>query len=125
MPGGKNVLGGELAECCSSPVTGFYRNGLCETGPGDMGVHVVCARMTRQFLQFSKSRGNDLSTPNPDIDFPGLQAGDCWCLCAARWQEAHEAGMAPEVRLASTHMSALEFCSLDDLIAKAIDAPVA
>ena len=120
-----NVLGTELQPCCSNPMTGFYRDGHCRTGAFDDGVHVVCVQVTEEFLEYSQSVGNDLSTPVPEYDFPGLKPGDCWCLCAARWQEAHEAGMAPEVRLASTHMSALEFCSLDDLMAKAIDAPVA
>jgi uncharacterized protein (DUF2237 family) len=121
MPGGKNVLGRELAECCRDPMTGFMRTGRCETGPGDVGMHVVCAQMTAEFLEFSAERGNDLSTPIPEYDFPGLKPGDCWCLCAARWQEALEAGMAPPVKLAGTHISALEFVGLDDLQAHAID----
>lgn len=122
MSRGKNVLGEDLAVCCESPMTGFYRTGCCETGPGDFGVHVVCAQMTREFLKFSKSRGNDLSTPGPE--FPGLKAGDRWCLCAARWKEAYDAGMAPPVVLAATHISALEFASLEELQAHAVDAPV-
>ena len=120
MSRGKNVLGEELALCCESPMTGFFRTGCCETGPGDFGVHVVCAQMTREFLKFSKSRGNDLSTPGEE--FPGLKPGDRWCLCAARWKEAFDAGAAPPVVLAATHMSALEFASLDELQAHAVDA---
>src|SRR4051812_20631579 len=120
MTNGKNVLGETLEDCCRAPMTGFYRNGRCDTGPGDVGVHVVCCRMTAEFLRFSRSAGNDLSTPFPEAGFPGLTPGDCWCLCAARWQEAFEAGVAPQVKLASTHISALEFCSLDDLKAHAI-----
>ncbi|MFL5330150.1 MAG: DUF2237 family protein [Gemmataceae bacterium] len=121
MPGGKNVLGGDLAECCRDPLTGFMRSGRCETGPGDAGVHVVCAQMTAEFLEFSVEQGNDLVTPMPEYDFPGLKPGNCWCLCAARWQEALEAGVAPPVNLHATHMSALEFVSLDDLKAHALN----
>lgn len=122
MPG-KNVLGEDLEGCCTKPMTGYYRNGRCDTGPGDAGVHVVCARMTTEFLVFSQSRGNDLSTPMPMYDFPGLKAGDCWCLCAARWKEAFDEGVAPPVNLAGTHISALEFATLEELSAHAIDAP--
>ena len=122
MSRGKNVFGEDLATCCESPMTGFYRSGCCETGPGDFGVHVVCAQMTREFLKFSKSRGNDLSTPGPE--FPGLKPGDRWCLCAARWKEAYDAGMAPPVVLAATHISALEFATLEELQAHAVDAAV-
>lgn len=111
----KNVLGTPLKSCSTDPMTGFYRNGCCDTGAGDDGVHVVCAIMSAEFLAFSRSRGNDLSTPVPHYNFPGLKPGDQWCLCAARWQEAFEAGMAPRVNLEATHMSALEFVSLDDL----------
>lgn len=118
----KNVLGRELATCCTSPMTGFYRDGCCNTGPGDVGLHLVCAEMTEEFLEFSASRGNDLSTPMPMYDFPGLKPGDHWCLCALRWKEALEAGMAPRVMLAATHVSAIEFIDLDDLKAHAIDA---
>lgn len=110
-----NVLGGKLKPCCTSPMTGFYRDGLCSTGPDDLGVHVVCAEMTEAFLAFSKSRGNDLSTPHPEYDFPGLKPGDRWCLCASRWQEAYEAGCAPRVDLEATHISALEHVSLSAL----------
>ena len=118
---GKNVLGGPLQICCTSPMTGFYRTGKCETGAGDEGVHVVCARMTEDFLLFSKARGNDLLTPIPAFDFPGLKPGDCWCLCADRWQEALEAGVAPPVNLEATHISALEFVSMADLKRHAIN----
>lgn len=103
------------------PLTGFYRDGCCNTGAGDAGVHVVCAEVTADFLAFSKSRGNDLSTPMPMYQFPGLQPGDRWCLCAQRWQEALDAGKAPKVALSSTHISALEFCDLSDLKAHATD----
>jgi uncharacterized protein (DUF2237 family) len=111
----KNVLGQPLELCSLTPRTGFYRTGKCETGGDDDGLHLICARMTAQFLAFSKSRGNDLSTPIPPYGFPGLQPGDCWCLCVLRWKEALEAGYAPPVRLASTHISALEFVSLEEL----------
>lgn len=110
-----NVYGEPLGECCSSPMTGFYRNGCCETGGDDHGVHTVCAVMTTDFLEFSKRMGNDLSTPMPQYNFPGLKPGDRWCLCAARWQEAFEAGMAPRVNLSSTHVRTLEFVDLADL----------
>ena len=109
----KNVLGGELEPCNFDPVTGFYRDGCCNTGADDAGAHVVCARVTAEFLEFSQGAGNDLSTPQ--FGFAGLQPGDQWCLCAARWQEAFEAGMAPEVVLEATHMRALEWVNLDDL----------
>jgi len=118
----KNVLGSDLVPCSSDPMTGFYRDGCCNTGPGDMGVHVVCAVMSDQFLEFTKSVGNDLSTPRPDMRFPGLKPGDQWCLCASRWTEALKHNVAPKVVLKSTHMSALEFCDLDDLKAHAIDS---
>jgi len=113
--GAKNVLGGDLETCCTSPMTGFYRDGTCNTGGGDFGAHVVCAQVTAAFLAFTKSRGNDLSTPVPEFNFPGLKPGDRWCLCAARWQEALEAEVAPPVVLAATHASALEHVSLDEL----------
>lgn len=115
---GKNVLGGELALCCRDPLTGFYRDGTCRTGADDHGVHTVCIRATAAFLAFSKSRGNDLSTAHPP-GFPGLKPGDQWCLCAARWQEAFEAGMAPEVVLEATHEATLAYCKLADLKAHA------
>jgi uncharacterized protein (DUF2237 family) len=116
-----NVLGEELAPCSYDPMTGYYRTGCCENRGDDPGMHVVCAVMTDEFLTFSKSVGNDLSTPMPQYGFAGLKAGDQWCLCAARWQEAFEAGAAPKVRLASTHLSALEYSSLADLRALAVD----
>jgi uncharacterized protein (DUF2237 family) len=113
----KNVLGADLESCSDDPLTGFYRDGCCETGGEDVGVHVVCARMTAEFLEFSKAAGNDLSTPGPG--FPGLKPGDRWCLCASRWQEAFEAGVAPPVVLEATHARALEWCTLDALKAHA------
>ncbi len=109
----KNVLGSELQPCSHEPLTGFYRDGCCNTGADDAGVHVVCSRVTAEFLEFSKQSGNDLSTPQ--LGFAGLQPGDQWCLCADRWQEALEAGMAPEVVLEATHMRALEWVNLEDL----------
>jgi uncharacterized protein (DUF2237 family) len=112
---GLNVLGGPLEPCGFDPVTGFWRDGSCRTGGDDLGVHAVCAVMTDEFLAFSASVGNDLSTPRPEYGFPGLVAGDRWCLCAERWQQALEAGMAPRVVLEATHALALEFCSLDAL----------
>jgi uncharacterized protein (DUF2237 family) len=111
----KNVLGGELALCGLSPKTGFYRDGYCRTGAHDAGRHVVAAMVTEEFLAFTKSRGNDLSTPRPEYDFPGLKPGDRWCLCALRWKEAEEAGAAPPVDLAATHEKALEFIPLETL----------
>lgn len=111
----KNVLGSELKDCSRSPLTGFYRDGYCNTGGDDVGLHLVCARMTGEFLRFSKARGNDLLTPIPAFNFPGLKPGDQWCLCVLRWQEALEAGVAPPVDLEATHISALEFVSLEDL----------
>jgi uncharacterized protein len=116
---GTNVLGGDLEPCGFDPVTGFYRDGTCRTSGQDVGVHAVCAVMTDEFLNFSASVGNDLSTPHPDLGFPGLQPGDRWCLCASRWQEALEAGVAPPVVLEATHALALEFSTLDDLQAHA------
>ncbi len=120
-----NVLGGKLESCCTSPVTGFYRDGYCNTGPGDVGLHVVCAVMTEEFLEFSAARGNDLITPVSEYDFPGLKPGDRWCLCALRWKEAFEAGVAPQVVLAATHISVLEYVDLEDLQGCAIDARAA
>jgi uncharacterized protein len=114
-----NVLGGPLECCCREPLTGFYRDGYCRTGSEDQGLHTVCAVMTAEFLRFSAARGNDLSTPVPEFDFPGLAPGDRWCLCVTRWQEAFEAGCAPAVLLGATHLSALEFVSLEDLRAHA------
>jgi uncharacterized protein (DUF2237 family) len=122
MPRAKNVLGSPLAACCQDPVTGFYRTGYCETGPDDEGLHLVCAEMSSEFLEFSRLRGNDLSTPAPDFGFPGLSPGDRWCLCVERWKEAFEAGVAPAVVLEATHISSLEFVSLDELRQHAVDA---
>jgi uncharacterized protein len=116
-----NVLNGPLETCGTDPVTGFYRNGCCDTGGEDVGIHVVCAEMTAEFLAFSASRGNDLSTPVPHFGFPGLRPGDRWCLCVERWREALDAGLAPPVILEATHISALEFVSLDDLKAHAVE----
>ena len=117
-----NVLGGKLEVCGMDPVTGFYRSGCCDTGPGDYGLHLVCAQMTEEFLRYSKAQGNDLSTPAPSLGFDGLKPGDRWCLCVERWKEALDDQMAPPVFLAATHVSALEFVSLDDLKRHALDA---
>lgn len=119
----RNVLGGDLEPCSMDPVTGYYRTGCCENHGDDPGMHVVCVVMTNEFLAFSKQAGNDLSTPMPQYGFAGLKDGDQWCLCASRWQEAFEAGAAPKVRLASTHLSALEFSDLADLRSHAVDQP--
>jgi uncharacterized protein (DUF2237 family) len=117
----RNVLGEPLEVCSIKPTTGFYRDGCCNTGPEDVGSHTVCAVMTAGFLEFSKSRGNDLSTPIPEFGFPGLKPGDRWCLCAPRWQEAFEVNQAPRVVLRATHQGALAYCSLDDLKRLAVD----
>jgi len=117
----KNILGGELQSCCASPMTGFYRDGHCNTGPEDLGAHVICAEVTEEFLEFSRATGNDLSSPVPQMSFPGLVPGDRWCICAARWGEAVEAGVAPPVVLAASHERALEIISLDDLKRHALD----
>ena len=117
----KNVLDSELQVCGIDPMTGFYRDGCCNTGPGDVGTHTVCAIMTDDFLEYSKSKGNDLITPRPEFDFPGLKAGDSWCLCALRWEEARQAGCAPRVKLTSTNMKTLEMVEFDDLKAHQID----
>lgn len=111
-----NVLGTPLIGCCTDPMTGYYRDGVCNTGPTDSGRHVVCAIMTEEFLLFTKSRGNDLSTPRPEYQFPGLKAGDGWCLCALRWKEAWEAGVAPPVKLEATHEKALEYLDFSALL---------
>lgn len=116
----KNVLGTELRDCSHSPLTGFYRDGCCNTGSDDTGLHLVCALMTDEFLKFSRAVGNDLLTPMPMFHFPGLKAGDKWCLCVTRWVEALEAGVAPPVDLEATHISALEFVSLAELKAHAL-----
>ena len=120
-PAARNVLGGPLATCSNDPLTGFRRTGCCDTGPDDRGVHVVCAQLTAEFLAFSRSRGNDLITPRPEHGFPGLKPGDRWCLCASRWQEALEAGVAPPVVLAATHEAALELVRREDLLRYAVD----
>lgn len=117
-----NVLGGPLECCCTNPLTGFYRDGYCRTGADDLGLHTVCAVVSDSFLQFSKARGNDLSTPRPEYEFPGLRAGDKWCLCVERWKEALEAGCAPGVVLEACHISALEFVDLADLEAHALSS---
>jgi uncharacterized protein (DUF2237 family) len=111
----RNILGGELTACCYDPLTGFHRDGTCRTDAEDAGAHVVCARMTPEFLAFSRARGNDLSTPRPEARFRGLKPGDRWCLCVLRWLEALEAGVAPPVILEATHESALEFVPRDEL----------
>ena len=110
-----------MAVCSNAPLTGFFRDGCCNTNAEDLGSHTVCAVMTAEFLAFSKAAGNDLSSPMPEYGFPGLKAGDRWCLCAARWQQALEAGMAPRVVLAATHERALEIVALKDLKRFAID----
>lgn len=118
-PGGRNVLGGPLVACSYDPVTGFFRDGCCSTGPDDVGSHTVCARVTDAFLEFSRLRGNDLGTPRPEYRFRGLRAGDRWCVCAARWLEAFEAGAAPPVVLESTHEAALDVVPMQALLAHA------
>lgn len=118
----RNVLGGILEPCSTNPMTGFFRNGCCDTGPEDTGMHTVCAVMTADFLAFSQSVGNDLSTPMPMYGFPGLKPGDRWCLCCLRWVEAYEAGFAPRVILSATHEQALEFIELESLKEFALDA---
>ena len=117
----RNVLGGALVPCGSDPLTGFFRNGCCDTGRQDIGAHVVCAEMTEDFLEFSVARGNDLVTPSLAMGFPGLHPGDRWCLCALRWKEARAAGVAPPVVLASTHERVLEYLELADLVEHALD----
>ncbi len=117
-----NVLGSPLATCSVEPLTGYFRTGCCETAADDFGSHTVCAQVTAEFLAFSKSRGNDLSTPMPGYGFAGLKPGDRWCLCVTRWKEAFDAGMAPRVVLAATHRAALSVVTLEQLMAHAIDA---
>ena len=121
LEGQLNVLGEPLQSCSTRPLTGFYRDGCCRTGPEDVGRHVVCVEVTREFLAFSRERGNDLVTPRPEFGFPGLVPGDRWCLCALRWQEAFAAGRAPRVCLRATDVSALEVLELADLKAHALD----
>jgi uncharacterized protein len=117
----RNVFGEPIEVCSLKPTTGFFRTGCCETGPEDVGVHTVCVEVTAEFLAFSKARGNDLSTACPELGFPGLNPGDRWCLCAARWQEALDAGAAPRVVLTSTHEASLEVVRLADLKRYALD----
>ncbi len=112
----KNVFGEPLISCSEDPLTGFYRDGCCETGPEDIGVHTVCVELTEEFLQFSKDRGNDLSTPRPQYNFAGLNPGDRWCLCASRWEEAYQANCAPLVVLEATHEKTLEYVELKVLV---------
>lgn len=118
-----NVLGGPLKPCAFDPITGFYRNGCCDTGAEDRGAHTVCVRVTEEFLAFSRSRGNDLSTPRPEFGFPGLRPGDRWCLCAERWKEAWKAGVAPKVILTSTHRATLRHVPMEALLANAMPIP--
>lgn len=125
LPGSRepdvNVVGGDLRECSGEPVTGFFRDGCCGTGPDDVGSHTVCAVVDARFLEFSASMGNDLSTPRPEFGFAGLSPGDQWCVCAPRWQEAYEAGCAPRVVLAATHRRALDVVPIDALLELAIE----
>ena len=113
--GEKNVLGTDLQIAGTNPLTGYYRDGFCSTGENDRGVHVIAATLTDEFLQFTKSQGNDLTTPSPQYNFPGLKAGDCWCLCARRWKQAYDARVAPPVILEATHEKALEFATIEEL----------
>ncbi|MBX3436939.1 MAG: DUF2237 domain-containing protein [Planctomycetaceae bacterium] len=117
----KNVLGTELKTCSTDPMTGFYRDGCCRTGRDDLGLHLVCTEVTAEFLDFSQRAGNDLSTPVPEWGFPGLQPGDRWCVCVERWKQAYEAGCAAPIVLEATHISALEFVSLEELQQYAVD----
>jgi uncharacterized protein len=119
-----NVLGTELKTCSVSPLTGFFRDGCCNTGADDVGLHTVCTKVTEEFLVFSKMMGNDLSTPHPEFRFDGLRPGDQWCLCVLRWKEALDAGLAPPVDLEATHISTLEFVDLVDLKRHAV-SPIA
>lgn len=119
----KNVLGTDLQPCSMDPITGWFRDGCCNTGAGDQGLHLVCVRVTAEFLAYSKSVGNDLSTPVPPYKFPGLKPGDQWCLCMSRWVQAYDAGVAPKVVLEATHISALEFVSLEQLQEFAVTDP--
>ena len=121
MKDGKNVFGEPLATCCTSPMTGYFRTGCCDTGPQDAGAHVVCVQVTQAFLDFTRSMGNDLSTPLPAVGFPGLKPGDRWCVCAGRWKQALEAGLAPPVMLTGTHEAALDYVSMSELKKYAID----
>ncbi|NES93750.1 MAG: DUF2237 domain-containing protein [Desertifilum sp. SIO1I2] len=118
----KNVLGEKLESCCTSPLTGYHRDGYCRTGTHDFGMHIICAQVTSEFLDYTRSQGNDLSTPILGFNFPGLKPGDRWCLCASRWKEALDAGVAPPVILSATHMAALEYVSLSELKQHALEA---
>lgn len=118
----KNVLGTQLQSCCIDPMTGFYRDGHCYTGAQDYGTHILCARVTKEFLEYSKEQGNDLMTPLPDRHFPGLKPGDHWCLCISRWLEALEVGVAPPVRLEATHQKALQYTSIEVLKSYSVEA---
>ena len=120
-PAATNVLGSPLLPCSVAPLTGFLRDGCCNTGPEDLGLHVVCAEVTAEFLAFSLAHGNDLMTPRPEYGFDGLKPGDRWCLCAARWEEARRANAAPPVLLEATHVAALQVVKLEDLRAHALD----
>jgi hypothetical protein len=121
----RNVVGGALLECSGDPLTGFFRDGCCATGPEDAGSHTVCAILSEEFLEFSRRAGNDLSTPQPQSGFPGLRAGERWCLCASRWLEAHDAGCAPPVLLAATHERALELIPIELLLECAVEPDAA
>lgn len=121
MKNSRNVLGEDLQVCSLDPITGFQRQGKCETDEDDLGTHVVCAEVTDAFLSFTRSRGNDLTTSAPNLGFPGLKPGDRWCLCVSRWKEAYEAGVAPPVVLAATHQKALDHVDLEDLRQHALD----
>lgn len=116
----KNIFGQDLIPCSTDPLTGYYRNGCCETGPDDLGTHTVCAQMTDEFLEFSRSKGNDLITPIPQYRFPGLKAGDFWCLCALRWLEGYRAGVAPGVKLEATNEATLKIIPLEVLLSHAL-----
>ena len=123
VAGARNVLGSDLLICGQDPVTGYFRDGHCRTREDDVGLHIVCARLTDDFLQFSRQRGNDLVTPQPGLGFPGLKPGDRWCLCARRWLEALESGVAPPIFLAATHAAVLDLVDLDTLLPHALDLP--
>ena len=117
----KNVFDEIIEECCSDPITGFYRDGFCNTDDRDVGIHTICAYMTEDFLGFSKQKGNDLSTPRPEFSFPGLKEGDSWCLCAERWKEAYESGKAPRIYIRKTHKKTLEIIDIEILKEFALD----
>ena len=117
----QSVLDEPLSPCSTDPMTGFTRNGCCETGPQDLGSHTVCVQLTTEFLQYSKDQGNDLTTPIPEYNFPGLKEGDRWCLCASRWKEAYDAGVAPKVIMRSTHKNALQLIPFEALSSHALD----